>query len=160
MLEENNKYFLTGYKSGALLVRKAYLPLLVYFGKKEHSYFFTMPPTSNKALDNEWYEWFHNDFVEIVSQIVQKRNISLEEGQKVPSRAGGKCGWYLPVGVLFELHKMWAEEKVPMLMELLRPSDLIYGKGWTKQDIENVIEEYLSDNPTKLESLLTERKTQ
>jgi hypothetical protein len=107
-----------------------------------------MPPTSNKALGDEWFKWFHKDFVEIVSHIVTKRNIVLDEGQKRPSRAGGKYGWYLPIAVILELYKMWAEEKIPMLTELLRPSDLVYGKGWTKRDIVAVIEEYLYNKST------------
>ena len=60
---------------------------------------------------------------------------------------GEKYGWYLPVGVLLELQKMWIEEKVPMMMEILRPTDLIYGKGWTEEEIIYLIKEYLSNNP-------------
>ncbi len=149
MREEANNHSMTRYDKGALLVRRDYLPLIVYHGKREYSYFVTMPPTDNVELTNKFDSWFHDDFVQIVSHIVEKRAILLEHGQKQPSQAGGKKGWYLPLAVLFELQKMWAEENVPILMELLRPTDLIYGKGWTKQDIENVIREFVSNNLTK-----------
>jgi hypothetical protein len=149
MLVEDNKYFLTGYDKGIMVVRKAYHPLLVYFGKKELSYWITMPPTTNKELAETFKTWFHTDFLQIVSHIVKKRAIPLDIGQRQPSTAGGKYGWYIPFGVMLELQKMWADENVPILMELLRPSDLIYGKGWTKRDIVNVIEEYLSINGIK-----------
>ena len=142
---EDNAFNLTEYDKGTLFKRKAYMPLVVYFGKKEYSYWITMPPTDNKSLDNEWFQWFHNDFVDIVNHIVQKRNIILTDGQKLPSKAGGKYGWYVPIGVILELQKMWAEERVPMTFELLRPTDTIYGKGWTKQDIESIIENYLKN---------------
>lgn len=149
MTLDNNKFKLSTYDKGILVVRKAYLPIIVYIGKKEHTYWLTMPPTDNEALSKEFFTWFHNDFVEIVFHIVRKRNIHLEEGQEKPSRAGGKYGWYLPIGVILELDKMWRDENVPMIMELLRPTDLIYGKGWTKQDIIRVIEEHLSNNMDK-----------
>lgn len=147
MLDDDNRASLSEYSKGVLLVRRDYLPLMIYFGKKEHTYFLTMPPTDNTELGDKFFKWFHNDFVEIVSHIVKKRNIRLAAGQEKPSRAGGKFGWYLPLGVILELQKMWVDEKVPMVMEILRPSDLIYGKGWKKQDIEEVIREYISNNP-------------
>ena len=141
----NNRYSLTEYSSKVLLVRKPYLPLVVYHGKNEYSYWVTMPPTDNKELGDKFFRWFHNDFVEIVSHIVKKRNIPMESGRGGrPSVAGGKYGWYLPLGVMFELQKMWVEEKVPIVMELLRPTDLIYGKGWSREHIVKVIEDYLS----------------
>lgn len=149
MREEANNHSMTQYDKGALLVRKDYQPLVVYHGKREYSYFVTMPPTDNIELENRFDSWFHDDFVQIVLHIVEKRAILLEHGQKQPSQAGGKKGWYLPLAVLLELQKMWTEENVPMMMELIRPTDLIYGKGWTKRDIVNVIEEYLCNNPTE-----------
>lgn len=143
----DNKYSLTGYSSKVLLVRKPYLPLVVYLGKHEYSYWVTMPPTEDKKLAEKFFKWFHNDFVEIVSYIVEKRNIFMESGRGGrPSVAGGKYGWYLPLGVMLELQKMWVEEKVPIMMEILRPTDLIYGRGWTKEHIVKVIEEYLKNN--------------
>ena len=147
MANDNNTFGLSEYDKGILVVRKAYKPLILYIGKKERTYWVTMPPSIDEELSKEFFTWFHNDFVEIVSHIVRKRNIHLEDGQEKPSRAGGKYGWYLPLGIILELDKMWRDENVPMIMELLRPTDLIYGKGWTKQDIIRVIEEHLSNNP-------------
>lgn len=145
MLAILNEYSLTGYSDKILMIRKLYLPLVVYLGKKEYSYWVTMPPADNQELSDKFKRWFHTDFVEIVSHIVKKCNIQLEKDQK-PSEAGGKYGWYLPLGVMLELQKMWIEEKVPMMMEILRPTDLIYGKGWTKEHIIKVIEEYLNNS--------------
>ena len=102
MREEANNHSMTRYDKGALLVRRDYLPLIVYHGKREYSYFVTMPPTDNVELTNKFDSWFHDDFVQIVSHIVEKRAILLEHGQKQPSQAGGKKGWYLPLAVLFE----------------------------------------------------------
>jgi hypothetical protein len=142
------EYSLDKYDSGTLFVRKDYLPLIVYLGKKEYSYWLTMPPSDNNELRKKFYTWFHNDFVAIVDHIVKKRGIVLDNGQERPSKAGGKYGWYLPLAVVLEVRKMWREENVPLQTEVLRPTDLIYGKGWTKKDITNVIAEYLTNNPS------------
>lgn len=148
--DSDHKYPLSSYDKSTLLVRKDYMPLICYLGKREYSYWLTMPPTDNKDLNERFFRWFHNDFVEIISQIIKKRNIVLPDGQEKPSKAGGKYGWYLPLAVLLELQKMWHEENVPITVEILRPADLIYGKGWTKRDIINVMEEYLYNNPDEV----------
>ena len=89
-----------------------------------------MPPTENVELGNRFYDWFHKDFVSIVSYIVKERKIQLEDGQKSPSEAGRKYGWYLPLAVVMEIQKMWVEEKVPLVWEILRPTNIIYGTGF------------------------------
>lgn len=120
---------LTEYSNKVLFIRKEYLPIVAFLGKKKHTYWLTMPPTENVELENRFYNWFHSDFVSIVSYIVKQRKILLEDGQKEPSKAGGIYGWYLPLAVVMEIQKMWVEENVPLVFDILRPlssSNVIY----------------------------------
>lgn len=143
---QSDKYFLNEYSRGVLIVRKDYLPLMVYYGKDTLSYWVTTPPAKNGELASTFEKWFHEDFVEIVSHVVKKRDLWLGWDQKKPSDAGRGFGWYLPISVILELHKMWVEENVPMVFDLLRPVDRIYGTALSKKDVILIIEQYLYDN--------------
>lgn len=150
-MSDSKLYHLTEYRDNVLLVRKDYLPLMVYFGKNEYSYWFTTPPADNAELEKKFSDWFHKDFVEIVSHIVAKRNIRLGWDQKKPSNASRGFGWYLPIGVLLEIQKMWAEEHVPIVFDILRPTDLIYGRAFTsrKRETIGILDDYYLNKPVQ-----------
>ena len=67
------------YAQEVLFIRKEYLPLVIFLGKRVYTYWITMPPTENTELRTKFYDWFHGDFVDIVSHIVKVRKILLEK---------------------------------------------------------------------------------
>jgi len=144
--DELNKYLISDYKEGALLIRKKFLPLVVYPGKIEGTYYFTVPISNNQELNKEFHTWFYNDFREIVYDIVKKRNIDLKENQANPDYK--KLGWYLPMSIYLEIIKMWQEENVPIITDILRPPEAIYGRrNWEnyKADIIAIVKEYFGE---------------
>lgn len=144
--ENKERYFLDDYKNDVLFIRKDFYPLIFIFGKRKWSVWVTVPPfKEGTPKKSEFFKWFHSDFVEIVNFVAKKRNITLEEDQTKPSWISTEYGWYLPVGIVFELIKMWNKDHIPFMFDLARPADVIYGRGWTRADMEEVVELYLQE---------------
>ena len=146
MIREDNEYLLTDYKDSTLLIRKKFVPLIVYPGKIPNTYYYTVPVFSNQEMNREYHTWFYNEFREIINEICKKRNFELKHNQLNPDYK--RTGWYLPLAVHLEIVKMYAAENVPIVYDILRPTCSIYGhRSWEnfRADVENFVKEYLEE---------------
>lgn len=146
MIREDNEYMLNDYKDGSLLIRKKFVPLIVYPGKIPNTYYYTVPVFNDQEKNREYHTWFYNEFREIINQICKMRGFELKHNQLNPDYK--RTGWYLPLAVHLEIIKMWAEEGIPIVHDILRPPEAIYGRrNWEsyKTDIIKIIREYLGE---------------
>ena len=146
MIRDDNEYKLDGYKDGSLFIRKKFVPLIVCPGKIPNTYYYTVPVFNDQEMNREYHTWFYNEFREIISEICKKRKFELKHNQLNPDYK--RTGWYLPLAIHLEIIKMWADEKVPIVYDILRPPEAIYGRrNWEsyKSDIIKIIQEYLGD---------------
>ena len=124
MSNDEDKYLLEDYKPDIILVRKDFLPLIVCPGKWYNTYYYTIPRFKSEEMNEKYEQWFRTTFMDIVTDICKKLKYQLPENQQVQDIK--RFGWYLPLQIHLEILKMYAEDNIPIVFDILRPTRSIY----------------------------------